>query len=511
MGTTVSANHEWIELYNSGPDDANLSGWSLSAADGTPHFLFSDGCVNAIIPSGGFFLLERTSDESLPGISADCFYTGALGNAGEFLTLLDALESAVDSVDAREGWPAGDNTTKETMQRVSTGWATAAPTPKTAYIAAPPEAGTIPVIDQTRTEENPTYSLSSLNQQTSPATQVAPSAPEFTAVISAPTYGIAGADIAFRAEAYGAGGRELASAVYLWTFGDGTFARGKNAVHAYRFPGTYVVLLAVSSGEESITKKAVLQVEKNHVAISEIMPGQDGWIELTNAGDRTIDLSRWGIAFQENGLRLPERTFWFPEGTHMLARISLALSADTLGFSFPYMAGVVELLYPNAASAGQFYYRGVLATGESFQKQEDGEVINAPATPAVKNAKAVVARTVSQSAAALTAPATSLSGSNPQRAVVGAPEPPANRLRIGADAQTPALFSSANDTQTQSAEQTSTGTSSLRVSETASAPLQDVQNNKEFRSLWWFIFVLVFGITAGFGVVALRKKGNGIE
>jgi hypothetical protein len=110
MGTLTSANDEWIELHNTTGAPIDLTGWTLVAADGTPDIVLS-----GTIPAGGYFLMERTDDTSVPGVTADLIYTGALGNAGEVLTLRDAGTTLQDSVDA---WYAGNNTTKATMQRV---------------------------------------------------------------------------------------------------------------------------------------------------------------------------------------------------------------------------------------------------------------------------------------------------------------------------------------------------------------------------------------------------------
>ncbi len=109
MGTTTSASDEWIELLNNTGGDINLAGWTLTAADGTPSVTLS-----GIIPAGGHFLMERTDDSSVPGVPADLIFTGALGNTGEVLELRDELGGLQDGVDA---WHAGDNVTKETMQR----------------------------------------------------------------------------------------------------------------------------------------------------------------------------------------------------------------------------------------------------------------------------------------------------------------------------------------------------------------------------------------------------------
>lgn len=130
MGTDSSASDEWIELYNNSEDEVDLTGWKLKATDGSP-IIELEGTISA----GQYFLLERTDDDSVPSITADLIYSGALGNGGEYLKLIDSKDSVIDEINATEGWPAGDNATKQTMERVSANiWATSLEplgTPKT--------------------------------------------------------------------------------------------------------------------------------------------------------------------------------------------------------------------------------------------------------------------------------------------------------------------------------------------------------------------------------------------
>jgi len=101
MGTVDSYSNEWIELYNNTDSPANLDGWVLKATDGTPKINLAGS-----IPANDFYLLERSKD-----------YTGALNNQGEKLELYDNSGNLIDSVDCLMGWPVGDNTTKQTMER----------------------------------------------------------------------------------------------------------------------------------------------------------------------------------------------------------------------------------------------------------------------------------------------------------------------------------------------------------------------------------------------------------
>lgn len=113
MGTTGSANDEWLELANNTAADIDLAGWRLVASDGTP-----DITLTGIIPAGGRYLLERTDDTTTPKL-ADQIYTGSLVNTGEVLTLTDSLDTVIDVAGAPGDWFAGDSGTKETMERTN--------------------------------------------------------------------------------------------------------------------------------------------------------------------------------------------------------------------------------------------------------------------------------------------------------------------------------------------------------------------------------------------------------
>ncbi|XOB41236.1 MAG: lamin tail domain-containing protein [Candidatus Nealsonbacteria bacterium] len=114
MGTSVSYNNEWIELYNNNDFLINLDGWILKAVDGTPEIILS-----GTIQPNGFYVLERTDDNSIPNIAADQIYVGSLNNNGEYLKLFDIQNNLIDELNCINSWFAGDNTTKQTMERVS--------------------------------------------------------------------------------------------------------------------------------------------------------------------------------------------------------------------------------------------------------------------------------------------------------------------------------------------------------------------------------------------------------
>jgi hypothetical protein len=123
MGSASSSNAEWMELKNNSSDTIDLSGWELMDATGKLAVSFSGG--DAIAPEGFFLLGRGSASGDLPGAK---IYSGDLANAGDMLVLMDPQCGVSDYLDASAGWPAGNNTTKATMERDADGlgWHTSA-------------------------------------------------------------------------------------------------------------------------------------------------------------------------------------------------------------------------------------------------------------------------------------------------------------------------------------------------------------------------------------------------
>jgi hypothetical protein len=120
-GTAASHYDEWIELYNPLEEAVDLTGWTLTF--GTVMIDLGTG-VNTLLEPGGYFLLERTNDETVSDIDADLIYTGGLVNDGMLIELLDPTGEVVDTANAGQesGWAAGSDKDGDlpcaTMERV---------------------------------------------------------------------------------------------------------------------------------------------------------------------------------------------------------------------------------------------------------------------------------------------------------------------------------------------------------------------------------------------------------
>jgi len=114
MGTLDSFRNEWIELKNISETNIHIQGWQLVDKKKDIAIIFSQ--EHSIFPHN-FFILEKTNDDTLSAIIADVVYTGTLNNTDEALYIFDEKCVLQDSILANIDWPAGDNSSRKSMER----------------------------------------------------------------------------------------------------------------------------------------------------------------------------------------------------------------------------------------------------------------------------------------------------------------------------------------------------------------------------------------------------------
>lgn len=335
MGSSDNANAEWIELYNDGSDAVSLSGWTITSSGTAPNITIGSG---KSIPGNGYFLFERTSDASVPNVSADQIYTGALSNSGDTLALKDASGTVIDQVVGGTNWGniGGDNATKKTAQRSGSSWVTADPTPKAANAAG-----------ESSDDETGTTTPETNTGTTTPVVTVGGSAPS-TSNEASPVRALyldAGTDrivpvnteTPFRAVAYRKGGNISTDADISWNFGDGIRESGEETTHIYTHPGEYVVTVRAVDGEANVLK-TLRVVAEAYDAVLELE--EDGIAVMNNSG-RLLDLSGWALKTPEGSYTIPDDTAIWPHARVVFGNNVTNLSPTT----------TASLIYPNGKLA----------------------------------------------------------------------------------------------------------------------------------------------------------------
>jgi hypothetical protein len=314
MGTSASYNDEWIELKNISGSEINLSGWQLLDKDQQIKIIF-DNQHRVLV--NGFWLLERTDDDSVPGIAADLIYTGGLKNSDEALYLFDENCQLQDEVLANPDWPAGDNNSKRTMERKNDlSWQTSANpggTPK----AANSEGYYGHSIDSSSSSGSSSGGSSLLSLDTQPP--IANAGPDQTVIIN---------------QAVTFDGSQSSDNVkivsYQWDINqdgqwdlDGEKVTYKNG---YQIPGEYNVTLRVSdkAGNFAADTLIITVIQPPKILISEIqidttISSSYDFVELYNPNNFDIDISGFQLKKKastgsETSIRV------FPTGNKILAQ-----------------------------------------------------------------------------------------------------------------------------------------------------------------------------------------------
>ncbi len=319
MGTSISSTNEWIELFNDSAESVDLSGWKIITVDGGLTINLS-GSISA----QGFYLIERTDDDTLPTITADLVapFGSGLSNSGEDIVLKDSTGNTVDTLSFSSGWPGGDNTTKETMQKSNGNWITASSTPKAQNSGVNQSqitnmsggGGGTPTT--TRTEKKDVVKKESV-----PTIKISITTPKRKVINHIKT--------PFTPEIIGLSGEKIYYGYFVWSMGDGnsyTDRQLKKIEHAYDSVGVYAVTL--SYFENSWTENPITEIT---IPIEVINPKvnirilSDGSIELSNDGPEDISIANWKII---NGKDI----YTFPRGMTVFSNKKVTISKNVLGF-----------------------------------------------------------------------------------------------------------------------------------------------------------------------------------
>jgi PKD repeat protein len=246
-GTAASSNDEWIELYNNTDQDIDLTGWRLRSDDGSP-----DLKLSGTIPARGFFLLERSDDETISDITADQVYQGALTNSGESLRLFDPQGRLIDSANGDGGpWPGGTEAQG-----------------KPPYASMERKDPTKPDADDNwgtndgRTRKGLDAHGNPING-TPKATNSAFNLPPIASFTFTPLRPVLDALVTFD----GSGSHDPDGEItqWHWDFGDGAIGEGQTASHKYEKAGRFIVQLTVTDdrGAQGSAAKELTVRERN--------------------------------------------------------------------------------------------------------------------------------------------------------------------------------------------------------------------------------------------------------
>lgn len=280
---------EFIEFYNFGENDIDLSGWTLRDASTTGKYVFPAG--KTIMKAGYFVVTDQD-------------FTLSLNNTKEGLSLFDSGGNLVHSV-----------AYEKTKEGVTLNW----------------------VNGRLRGGRTPTPGAENTDN-TDPVTRE-----------RVPKKGYAGVPVDFRARGSDSDGDALK---FTWNFGDGHKSYKEKTSHTYEKTGRYAVTLSTDDGIDTAMESFEIEIKKYEypkLRIVAFMPNPEGkdtekeWVEIENLGKKEVNLKGFGIATGTKKLvNHPIRDDFIIEGKS----IKRLTREDSL-FNLPNQKGKIELRAPD--------------------------------------------------------------------------------------------------------------------------------------------------------------------
>lgn len=325
----VSADDEFIELYNSSNSDIDLTNWYINkkSSTGSETTLISKSHFKDKIVSHNSYLLLAKENGYVGNIIPDVLWPNSYSLANNNSIVL-YRGSEIDKNEIN--WENIDNN-KSTQRQPNNSWIIASSTPKAQNV------------DTTATQgsNNTPNGLSTLALSSSTQTSTEPKTktveiPKIKTKISTENVAFIEMPVDFIMNTTGYTNEPTNHGKYFLNFGDGTSEeiKIKNIVekiqHIFFYEGEYVVSLEYYQNyfEEipSATDRIIVKVIPVSVAISRVGDEGDFFIEVTNNTDFDVDISRWIISSDT-------KSFIFPKNTILDFKKKIILSPKITGFS----------------------------------------------------------------------------------------------------------------------------------------------------------------------------------
>ena len=385
---------EWIELFNAGSSQVDLTKWTFNDGSNTTKHVFNvppkNGGIGPIaIQPGGYVIVAddaATFEAAYPSVPNVIDSTMSMPdpNAGvaTTLTLYDDQKTAVDTLSYTGGTNADNK--GDSVQRVS-------PAGPDSIVAAPTPGGANATVadttssssssdtssDATSSDDTDTSQTSQTSQDTSAQTSsyVPPPAPSVFVDAGDDREVIVGADIEFDARAYDKDQNPVTLVRFLWNFGDGSTGDGESVLHHFAYPGRYAVVVDVAENKQAVSDEIIVTAEPAKLFFEVL---SDGSVAIHNLAGRDLDLSDWIVKQQGAQLMLPPHSL-------ILAGQTMRIPQPTLGF---WANASAQLDYPNGVetlNAGQ-------TSGGAATSTPQTPLPLAPPAPATASASAPAAK-----------------------------------------------------------------------------------------------------------------------
>lgn len=333
----------FIELYNSGDSDVDVTGWYIQRKTATgssfSSLITSTQLNGKTIKGNGYFLISRTPSEK-----SDIVIDNLTLTEVNTIRIRDSKGADVDQI-AWTAIPDG-----KSYQRVSANeWVIATRTPgasnNTSEQSAPP-----PSISQSSFPSTLTLS----NFPVEPQITVSAGETSRTA--------LAGAPIVFSGKVFGLKKEPIENARIIWSFGDGGSGDGQSVSHIYYYPGEYIVALEAASGFYSASARIRVTVGTPQLTLHTGGDTVHSFISIENQANSEIDLSGWSISAQN-------KDFTFPQNTILGAHKTVSFAPEVTGLITP-LGVFASLRFPNGTPVPLYQENTLSPTTTSISSEK---------------------------------------------------------------------------------------------------------------------------------------------
>lgn len=300
----TDSGREWIEVYNKGESDIDLSLWKLLENEVNHKIsIYEEG--DSVLEVGKYAVIADNVTKFLidypaySGLVLDSAFS--LNNSGESLALLDGEGNQYEYIeyDVEIGGKNGNS-----ISLIGDKYVDGSPTPGIANTVATNSEGE-------GTDSESTHSSSK---------ELSSEEKKINLKIGAGRKRVVTVNTPVRFEA--TMNTSVSDNRIRWSFGDGHAKSGIEETHSYEFPGVYNVVVRGEEGDEEAVSRTTVTVFDPDLSISEVnIP--ERYIVLRNGGNREVNLG----GFKLKG---PDLSFRFPRDTILSAQTDLYLSFSTL-------------------------------------------------------------------------------------------------------------------------------------------------------------------------------------
>lgn len=333
--TGDDSGREWVEIYNEGSTDVDLSAMTISIKGGNAVVATPlQGGTN--LAPGAYAVIGSTVSGSTKFLQDYPNYTGIL-----FKSSISLVNTGVTSIDVKLNGSVvaslpSYTAAKEglTLSYIGGSYVPGNPTPGAENQVVDTSAGSGGGGGGTATATT-TDTQVTVAQLTPPSSDIVVYLPSEKVVV-------AGAEADFNVFSQTRAGKAINDLLYTWAFGDGGQATGSSTKHRYEYSGRYILQVdAVSSTAVGSGRMVVRVVAPDIFIVGEGTSKYGSYVDIKNPNTYDLDLSKWMLTIDSAAYPFPKNT-WLPSGE------TVRFSGNAMGFASTTLStSTIKILFPS--------------------------------------------------------------------------------------------------------------------------------------------------------------------